>query len=403
LNLKNPLDAGVGNRFSRNENVIEIDRFHFHVRAHLNETSRRATAVTGTPLEIKITNFPEDAAPEIKNLPNHPKDKSYGKRPIPFSRTIWLSREDWRDVDDDKDFYGLAPGKEIRLKYAYNIKCTDILERDAETGVVTKVAATYDPENKTKKCKVLTWLGNDESNTKPRSAEVRVYHHLFTCPVPGAAAAKAKKEKMLADKAAGVVAADEDEEEEKDVGPPAWLDDVNPNSMETTTHMFDASVFAFADKPFTRFQMERVGYYVVDPDSTMEKPVFNRTLGLRERADKKKVGGKTSGGGAAAAAAAGAGAGPSPWTKTEIKVGQIVKAWEHPDSEKVSFGCCGANLKKNGGGVVVVVVVVVVVCVRVCVCVLCFNILHHAYQYPCPPKIFLNEQTKHISALVRGD
>ena len=99
--------------------------------------------------------------------------------------------------------------------------------------------------------------------------------------------------------------------------------------------MFDESVFAFANKPFTRFQMERVGYYVVDPDSTMEKPIFNRTLGLRERADKKKVGAKNSGAADSGAGAAAAGAGPSAWTKTEIKVGQIVKAWEHPDSEKV--------------------------------------------------------------------
>jgi len=123
-----------------------------------------------------------------------------------------------------------------------------------------------------------------------------------------------------------------EEEEEEDSGPPAWLDDVNPDSMEITTHMFDESVFAFADKPFTRFQMERVGYYVVDPDSTIEKPIFNRTLGLRERADKKRVGAKNGG---AAGAKAGPAAGPSAWTKTEIKVGQIVKAWEHPDSEKL--------------------------------------------------------------------
>ena len=283
--------------FSRNENVIEIDRFHFHTRAHLNEVARRATAVTGVPVQIEITNFPESATPEIKFLPNHPKDKSYGKRPIPFSRTIWLSREDWRDVNDDKDFYGLAPGKEIRLKYAYNIKCTEILERDAASGLVTKVAATYDPENKNK-CKVLTWLGNDENNNKPRSAEVRIYHHLFTCPVPGAAAKEAKKAKALADKlassegsgaAANVVEEEEDEDAEDD-GPPAWLDDINPNSKEVTTHLFDASVFAYADKPFTHFQMERVGYYTVDPESTLENPIFNRTLTLRERADKRKVG-----------------------------------------------------------------------------------------------------------------
>ena len=100
--------------------------------------------------------------------------------------------------------------------------------------------------------------------------------------------------------------------------------------------MFDASVFEFADKPFTRFQMERVGYYVVDPDSTKEKPVFNRTLGLRERADKRKVSGNKGVAGQAVAAT-GASGEQSAWTKTEIKVGQIVKVWEHPDSDKVSL------------------------------------------------------------------
>ena len=182
--------------FSRNENVIEYSRFEYHQRKALNETSRRATGVTGKqPIQIILENW-EESKTETNEMPNHPTDKSYGSRPLVLTKTVWISEDDYRDVNS-KDYFGLSLNKEIKLKYAYNITCTKVLERDSTTGKALKLSATVDFNN-TNKCKVLTWLSNDVNGNPPRTAEVRIYNHMFTCPVPGAKAkvlANARMEK----------------------------------------------------------------------------------------------------------------------------------------------------------------------------------------------------------------
>jgi glutaminyl-tRNA synthetase len=281
--------------FSRNENVIEFSRFEYHQRNALNSSSRRATAVTGVPIQIVLTNWPKDKV-EFIEMKNHPKDVSYGKRTLALSNIVWINSSDFREIDS-KDFFGLALNKEVKLKMAYNITCTEIVERDAHNNII-KLSATVDFNN-TNKCKPLTWLSNNELGQKPRTAEVRIYNHLFTCPVPGFNAKIAAKERMSKrqkelmdggmEASAAIIICTDEEDALWEGKPAAWLDDITPNSLEVTTHMFDSSVFEFADKPFTTFQMERVGYYVVDPDSTKEHMVLNRTCPLRERKGIKSM------------------------------------------------------------------------------------------------------------------
>ena len=337
--------------FSRNENVIEISRFEYHQRKSLNDMSRRGTAVTGaTPIQIILTNWPKDKV-EYKDMPNHPTDTSFGQRKLVLTNVVWISQDDFRE-QDSKNFFGLAPNKEVKLKYAYNIKCTKILEKDATTGNVCKLEATVDFEN-ANKCKVLTWLSNNEKGEQPRTAEVRLYDHMFTCPVPGAKAKvianarveKRKKELMNGGKDgnAATIISNQEEDDFMKGKPAAWLADINTDSMSVTTHMFDSSIFEYAEKHFTTFQMERVGYYVVDPDSTKEHMILNRTLILRERKDmknmknekKKKKGGGEGGKKSSSSSSGGAASVASNWTKTDIRVGHIVKAWPHPDSDKL--------------------------------------------------------------------
>jgi glutaminyl-tRNA synthetase len=251
--------------------------------------------VTGRPIQVVLTNWP-DGKVETFEMPNHPKE-DYGKRKMPMTNVVWISSSDFREVNS-KDFFGLAPNKEVKLKYAYNITCTSIVERDETTNEILKLNATVDFNN-TNKCKILTWLSNDTSGNPPRTAEVRLYEHMFTCPVPGHKAKIAARARMDArtkelkdggmESSAAIIISTAEEDELWKGKPAAWLSDVNPNSLNVSTHMFDSSVFEYADKPFTTFQMERIGYYVVDPDSTKEHMVLNRTLTLRERKDKKNM------------------------------------------------------------------------------------------------------------------
>lgn len=216
------------------------------VREDLNARAERTMAVL-KPLKVVITNYPEGQV-EYVEAANHPQDPSMGTRQIPFTREIYIERDDFME-DPPKKFYRLAPGREVRLRFAYFITCTDVIKD--EEGNIVEVHCTYDPETKggsapdgRKVRGTIHWVSAEHSIP----AEVRLYDHLFT-------------------------------EENPDEGD--FMEYINPNSLEIIT---DARVEPRMKsvKPLERFQFERVGYFCVDPDTTEDRLVFNRTVALRD-------------------------------------------------------------------------------------------------------------------------
>jgi glutaminyl-tRNA synthetase len=208
------------------------------------------------PLKVVIDNYPEDQE-ETMIFPNHPMDEGMGSRPVPFSRTLYIERDDFRE-DPPKKFFRLAPGREVRLRYAYYITCKDVIKDDT-TGEVVELRCTYDPESRGgsspdgRKVKgTLHWV----SAAHALDAEVRLYGPLFLEPETDAGkeqqdAVEAKRE-------------------------------VNPDSLETLTGCkVEPSLKGAA--PESRYQFERIGYFCVDSvDATAERLVFNRTVPLRD-------------------------------------------------------------------------------------------------------------------------
>jgi len=189
---------------------------------------------------------------------NNPEDESAGTRQVPFSRELYIEREDFME-DPPKKFYRLAPGREVRLRYAYFITCTDVVKD--ESGNVVELRCTYDPATRGgnapdgRRVKAtLHWVSAQHAI----DAEVRLYDHLFT------------KENPL------------DVEKGED-----WLDGLNPSSLMVLTVCKIEPNLADVT-PGERFQFERKGYFCVDPDSTPENPVFNRTVTLRDTWAKLK-------------------------------------------------------------------------------------------------------------------
>jgi glutaminyl-tRNA synthetase len=239
---------GIG--VAKRENLIQIARLEFSVREHLNRIAERRMAVLN-PLKVVIENYPED---EIEDLPaiNNPEDASAGSRTVPFSREIYIEREDFME-DAPKKFFRLAPGREVRLRYAYFITCTDVIKDDA--GEVVELRCTYDPATRGgdspdgRKVKgTLHWV----SKPAGLAAEVRLYDTLLDIEDPS----NLEEGKTL-------------------------LDHVRPNSVETLTECIvepslGESIYGRA------FQFERLGYFCVDPDSKHDRPVFNRTVTLRD-------------------------------------------------------------------------------------------------------------------------
>lgn len=225
------------------------------LREDLNMRAPRTMAVL-RPLKVVIENYPEGQV-EYLEAQNNPQDPEAGTRLIPFAREIYIEQEDFM-IDPPKKFFRLAPGREVRLRYAYFITCTDVITDDQ--GNVVEIRATYDPETKGgsapdgRKVKAtLHWVAAEHS----LPAEVRLYDHLFLKEDPN----------------------------EGDL-----LENLNPNSLEVLDearvelHMKEV-------QPGDKFQFERQGYFCVDPDSTPEKLVFNRTVALRDswaKAQQKK-------------------------------------------------------------------------------------------------------------------
>jgi len=235
---------------AKNENLVDVSLLEHSVREDLNERAPRVMGVL-RPLRIVIDNYPEDQVEEFE-CPNHPQNPGMGSRMVPFSRVLYIEQEDFHE-NPPKKYYRLGPGREVRLRYAYIIKCVSIL-KDERTGDIVEVRCTYDPETRNgpppdgrKVEGVIHWVSADHSVP----AEVRLYDRLF----------------QIADPAAG-----EDD----------FTKYLNPRSLETFTSCHVESSMAGA-APGSRFQFERLGYFCVDPkDSFPGRLVFNRIVPLRD-------------------------------------------------------------------------------------------------------------------------
>jgi len=221
------------------------------IRDHLNQTAPRVMGVLN-PLRVVIDNYPEDTSEELDAI-NNPNDESAGTRKVPFSRVIYIEKEDFME-DPPKKFFRLSPGKEVRLRYAYFVTCVDVVKD--ENGEVIELHCTYDPETRGgdapdgRKVKAtLHWV----SEAHALEAEVRLYDHLFSTPDP------------------------EDVPEDVD-----YKSNLNPDSLQVLSGCkLEPSLKEAA--PGSRFQFERLGYFCVDTrESTPGKPVFNRTVTLRD-------------------------------------------------------------------------------------------------------------------------
>jgi len=218
------------------------------------ETRANRAMVVLNPLRVVLTNYPEDSVQE-RSMPLHP-DASLqrGKLTIPFSRVLYIDRNDFR-LEDSANYYRLAPGKEVRLKYAYNIRCTDVI-RDQD-GNVVELRAEVDLENKNKPKGNIHWVAQPAPGVEPLHMEVRIYDYLFKSRLP------------------------EGTKEE----PKSFIDDINPDSLHVI-HGALANAHLKECKVYDRWQFEREGYFVVDPDTTEQKLVWNRIVTLKE--DKLK-------------------------------------------------------------------------------------------------------------------
>ena len=229
------------------------------IREELNRTAERRMAILN-PLRVVITNYPDGPGEELQAV-NNPEDDSVGTRTVPFSRELWLERDDFME-DPPKKFFRLAPGREVRLRYAYFIRCEEAI-KDAD-GNVIELRCTYDPATQGgtapdgRKVKAtLHWVSSQHA----AKAEVRLYDHLFVTEDP-----------------------DDLDDESED-----WKSNLNPNSLQIIEGAWLEPSLARAGDG-DRFQFERLGYFCVDPDSSDEKLVFNRTVTLRDawsRAKKK--------------------------------------------------------------------------------------------------------------------
>ncbi len=246
---------------AKRDSLVDIALLEHCIREDLNKRAPRVMGVI-RPLKVVIENYPEGQEEELDAI-NNPEDPSMGTRKIPFSRTLYIEQDDFME-DPPKKFYRLAPGREVRLRYAYFLKCVDVV-KDPDTGKIVELRCTYDPATRGgnapdgRKVKAtLHWV----SAPHALEVEVRLYEHLFTKPDPT------------------------DVEEGK-----TFRDYINPRSLQVLKPCFVEPSLARAE-PGARYQFERVGYFCVDTvDSRPGAPVFNRIVPLRDTwaKIKKKV------------------------------------------------------------------------------------------------------------------
>jgi len=233
---------------AKRENIVDVALLEHAVREDLNKRASRVMGVL-RPLRVVIENYPEDRIEEVEVV-NNPEDPSAGTRKVPFSRVLYIEQDDFRE-DPPKKFFRLAPGREVRLRCAYFIKCTGAI-KDPSTGEIVELRCTYDPATRGgdapdgRKVKAtLHWV----SAAHAVQAEVRLYDRLFNVEEPG---------KVEDYRAA-----------------------LNPASLEIVRGAW-VEPSAAAAAPGTRFQFERIGYFCVDKDSASGRPVFNRTVTLKD-------------------------------------------------------------------------------------------------------------------------
>ncbi|MBC8158168.1 MAG: glutamine--tRNA ligase/YqeY domain fusion protein [Alphaproteobacteria bacterium] len=232
---------------TKSNNVIEVALLDHCAREYLNKKAERRMAVLD-PLKVVIENYPEGQSEDLDAV-NNPEDAAAGKRKVAFSREIYIERSDFME-DAPRKFFRLAPGREVRLRYAFFITCTDVIKNDA--GEVVELRCTYDPETRGgnspdgRKVKgTLHWV----SAAHAVPAEVRLYDHLFSRADPGADG--------------------------------NFLDDVDADSLTVMEGCLLEPALAEAPQG-EAVQFERQGYFCLDADSTPENPVFNRTVALRD-------------------------------------------------------------------------------------------------------------------------
>ena len=248
-------DAGI----SKVKGVVDFHKLEYHIRQDLNATANRVMAVLN-PLKVVIENYPEDLVEELDAI-NNPEDESAGTRNVPFSKTLYIERDDFME-DPPRKFFRLTPGREVRLRYAYFITCTDVI-KDAN-GDIVELRCTYDaatrggaaPDGRRVKA-TLHWVSAQHALT----AEARLYDNLFTVEAPEA-------------------------DPEKD-----FTEFINPDSLKVVDPIYVEPSVKTATVG-DRFQFERLAYFVVDQDSASDKLVFNRTVTLRDQWAKlqKKAG-----------------------------------------------------------------------------------------------------------------
>jgi glutaminyl-tRNA synthetase len=235
---------------SKSESVVEIQQLEDCVREHLNKVAPRVMTVLN-PLKVIITNYPEDREEELDAI-NNPEDETMGTRRVPFSRELYIERDDFME-EPPRKFFRLAPGREVRLRYAYFITCQEVIKD--EKGGIAELRCTYDPATRGgdapdgRKVKgTIHWV----SARHAVKAEVRLYDYLFTKENP--------------------TAVDEGQD---------WKDSLNPHSLTVLSECYVEPGLVSAQPGF-RCQFERLGYFCKDPDSTPARPVFNRTVALKD-------------------------------------------------------------------------------------------------------------------------
>jgi glutaminyl-tRNA synthetase len=246
---------------AKRENTIDVSLLEFSVREDLNIRAKRVMAVLN-PLKVVITNYPEGQSEELEAI-NNPEDHFMGKRKIPFSKEIFIERDDFKEVPPPK-FHRLSPGKEVRLRYAYIISCDEVI-KDEKTGEVIEIRCSYFPDTKSgsgtssKKAKgTIHWVSAKDAF----NAEVRLYDRLFSVEDP-------------------------EGEEGKD-----FLEFLNPHSLEIVSNCKTEPSLQNA-QPGEKFQFERLGYFSVDTKySKQGSPVFNRIVTLRDSWAKIEQAGK---------------------------------------------------------------------------------------------------------------
>jgi glutaminyl-tRNA synthetase len=237
---------------AKRDSVVDIALLEHCLRVDLNQRAQRVMAVL-RPLKVIINNYPEGQVEELDAV-NNPEDESMGTRKVPFSREIYIEREDFKE-DPPKKFFRLAPGREVRLKHAYYITCERVI-KNPDTGEITELHCRYDPDSRggwtqdgRRVMGTLHWV----SAAHALPAEVRLYNHLFTVENPL-----------------------EEADEERD-----FFSFINPDSLETLSECLVEPSLGKA-KPGDRFQFLRQGYFCADTDSKPEQLVFNRTVTLRD-------------------------------------------------------------------------------------------------------------------------